>query len=344
MSNEKDKIDWKKLGLMTDEELDEIDKNLRKTEEEGVKNILKYFDRIHDKLFTFNNILIAGYFALVKLVDSISPLTIIVPVLNLGFLVYLEYRMMEKSRFEANLRSKNKSQIDKHGLSINKTNLYSLLAIGSTAGVTMYFLYNLFFINPTPGDDAKTLNTNSRGSSDSLQTQILLDTDSMAICQNTRDFFDWYINAKKNGEDFQPIFIESGNGMTTLGFEEYFANLKKHHFSDSLILQERQSYSKCIQNLEKIKYKDFKSKVLDLEAFEKIDCDFGNYYHWLGGQEPPDKINITKITFHTNKSASIRLTRSVHNTEEKKDIDIGQIVVELRKIGNAWKITSINWS
>jgi hypothetical protein len=51
----------KALGIMTDKELDEIDKIFRKTEEEGVKNILKYFDRIHDKLFTFNNVLIPPF-------------------------------------------------------------------------------------------------------------------------------------------------------------------------------------------------------------------------------------------------------------------------------------------
>jgi hypothetical protein len=180
MSTEKDKVDWKKLGLMTDEELVEIDKNFRKTEEEGVKNILKYFDRIHDKLFTFNNILIAGYFALTKLVDSISAFTIIVPVINLGFLIYIEYRMMGKSRFEADVRNKNKPQIDKHGLSINKTNLYSLTAIASTTVVTMYFLYNLFFINPKPDTGTETLKTNSetvqfdsvKTTSDTLTTDL----------------------------------------------------------------------------------------------------------------------------------------------------------------------------
>lgn len=182
MDSEKDKVDWKKLGLMTDEELDEIDKNFRKTEEEGVKNILKYFDRIHDKLFTFNNILIAGYFALTKLVDSISSFTIIVPVINLGFLIYIEYRMMEKSRFEANVRSKNKDQIDKHGLSINKTNLYSLAAIASTTIVTMYFLYNLFFISIKPNSWTEILNVNPETMRvDTLETTkdtVTIDLDS----------------------------------------------------------------------------------------------------------------------------------------------------------------------
>jgi hypothetical protein len=123
---------------------DKIYENLIKTEEEGVKNILKYFDRIHDKLFAFNNILIAGYFALTKLVDSISTLIIIIPLINLGFLIFIEYQMMEKSRFEANVRSKNYSQINKQGHSIRMTNLYSLTAIVLTAIVTGFFLYNLF--------------------------------------------------------------------------------------------------------------------------------------------------------------------------------------------------------
>ena len=39
-----------------------IIENFKNTETEGLKNILMYFGKIHDKLFTFNNILIAGFF------------------------------------------------------------------------------------------------------------------------------------------------------------------------------------------------------------------------------------------------------------------------------------------
>ena len=46
---------------MINKEIDQIDQKLSQIEEEGIKNTLKHFDRIHDKLFTFNNILIAGY-------------------------------------------------------------------------------------------------------------------------------------------------------------------------------------------------------------------------------------------------------------------------------------------
>ncbi|SDY13387.1 hypothetical protein SAMN05444411_1343 [Lutibacter oricola] len=134
--------------MLTDKDLDNIDKNLRELEKEGVKNILKYFDRIHDKLFTFNNILLAGYFALPQFFDSISIYGIIIPILNLGFLLLIEYRMMEKSRFDSDVRNKTQVQIDKNGKSIDKTNRYSLYAILSTLIVAGIFMYKLFTINP----------------------------------------------------------------------------------------------------------------------------------------------------------------------------------------------------
>ncbi|MBE0393065.1 hypothetical protein [Flavobacterium sp. PL002] len=84
-----------------------IDENFERTEIEGGKNILKYFDRIHDKLFAFNNILIAGFFALSKIENSISVKTILIPIINLCFLVFIEYQMMEKSRFESSIKTQN---------------------------------------------------------------------------------------------------------------------------------------------------------------------------------------------------------------------------------------------
>ena len=106
--------------------------------------LLKYFDRIHDKLFTFNNILIGGYFALSQIYDSFSIYGIIIPLINLATLLFIEYRMMEKSRFEADVRKKTKEEIKKHGISINKTNLYSLLAIITTTVVVGIFVYKVF--------------------------------------------------------------------------------------------------------------------------------------------------------------------------------------------------------
>ena len=116
-----------------------------KMEEEGLKNVLKYFDRIHDKLFTFNNILIAGYFALSKIENSMSSNFILIPLFNLGFLLYIEARMIEKSRFEPNIKKKSSSDIDQFGKRVNNTNRLSLLALASTLFVTCFFLVNLFF-------------------------------------------------------------------------------------------------------------------------------------------------------------------------------------------------------
>jgi hypothetical protein len=129
----------------SDKENEEIYQRMRKTEEEGLKNILKYFDRIHDKLFTFNNILIAGFFTLSKIDNSISVKTIFIPIANLMVIIYVEYRMMEKSRYESEIMQKQMEEFEKHGKNINKTNIYSLLTIVTTFIVTTFFLYYLIF-------------------------------------------------------------------------------------------------------------------------------------------------------------------------------------------------------
>lgn len=130
---------------ISEEKLYKINENFRKTEEEGAKGILKHFDRIHDKLFTFNNILIAGYFALTKFNENISSFNILIPIANLCLLIYIEYRMMEKSRFESKITQKPLEEIEKWNKSINKINLYSLLTIGTTLIVTIVFLVFLLF-------------------------------------------------------------------------------------------------------------------------------------------------------------------------------------------------------
>lgn len=128
-------------------EVDIIFENFKRTEHEGVRDILKYFDRIHDKLFTFNNILIAGYFALSRFFDAFSIYMIIVPLVNLGLLLLIEYRMMEKSRFESEITQKTPKEIEKHGLSINKTTRYSLCSILSTTIVVLIFNFSLFTLD-----------------------------------------------------------------------------------------------------------------------------------------------------------------------------------------------------
>lgn len=133
------------------DELEEIDKrveeaiaNMRKTEEEGLQNTLKHFDRIHDKLFDFNNLLIAGYFALATLKQNVPIRSILVPIINMCFLIFIEYRMMEKSRFQSQIGSKTQSDIEKWGKGISQTNLYSLGIIATTIVVIVVFLFYAF--------------------------------------------------------------------------------------------------------------------------------------------------------------------------------------------------------
>ncbi|KQX00658.1 hypothetical protein [Flavobacterium sp. Root420] len=141
---------------MTKEELEsqrldiEFEKAIAKHDkivDEGQKNIIKYFDRIHDKLFNFNNIIIAGSFALSKIENSVPLWTILVPIFNLIIIVYIEFRMMELGRFDVKSGEKTLIEIKDNRRSINKTNLFSLLTITTTFVTTCFFLYNLIFIS-----------------------------------------------------------------------------------------------------------------------------------------------------------------------------------------------------
>lgn len=132
--------------MITEKELEELTKEsekriakMEKEEEESVKQIWKHFDRINDKLFTFNNIMIAGFFALSKLQNS-HVLSIIVPLLNMVFLLWIEYRMMEYHRFMSMFTKKPIKEISKWGKHQNFTNLYGLLSIISTLAVGLYFM------------------------------------------------------------------------------------------------------------------------------------------------------------------------------------------------------------
>ena len=135
---------------MTNEELDDIMKEgekrtarLERDEERAAGEIVKYFDRIHDNLFTYNNLLIGAFFALAQLHVTVSKWTIIIPVINLWFLIYVDYRMMEKARYEASIMSQPFDTYDKHGKELTNTNLLSLMSIITTMIVTIAFLYYL---------------------------------------------------------------------------------------------------------------------------------------------------------------------------------------------------------
>lgn len=125
-------------------DIDEITKNFKEQEKQGQRDILRYYDRIHDKLFSFNNMLIAGYFVIIAMPNStMSPWWMILPIINMLHLVFVDYEMMEKSRFDSNIMNKSEKEIYQYGKRISKTTLRSLFTIISTLITTIIFLIQL---------------------------------------------------------------------------------------------------------------------------------------------------------------------------------------------------------
>lgn len=125
-------------------DIDEITKNFKEQEKQGQRDILRYYDRIHDKLFSFNNMLIAGYFVIIAMPNStMSPWWMILPIINMLHLVFVDYEMMEKSRFDSNIMNKSEKEIYQYGKRISKTTLRSLFTIISTVTTTIIFLIQL---------------------------------------------------------------------------------------------------------------------------------------------------------------------------------------------------------
>lgn len=170
-------------------------------------------------------------------------------------------------------------------------------------------------------------------------------TDSLKISKIVTDFFGWYMGAIQQHKSaaFQPIFAERKDGMTTLDFSEYFQNLTQYGFSDSLLFKEKASYQRCIDELEKVKYSDFKAQFTDLEDFENIECDFGNYYRWTGGQEPIGGIRIQTVRLNNSFSATVAIEYFDYDSESEANIYWGRNVLTMRKVNGLWKIDDVHW-
>ncbi|TFD96402.1 hypothetical protein E2605_09530 [Dysgonomonas capnocytophagoides] len=127
-----------------DDRLSNYKRESAEMEKEGIRDTTKYFDRIHDKLFTFNNMLIVSYFVLIALPNGkTSPWYILIPVLNMLYLTFIDYRMMIRARFQSVIRNKNAQEINKSTSYMDKTNSHSLRAIFITVLVSVIFFYQL---------------------------------------------------------------------------------------------------------------------------------------------------------------------------------------------------------
>lgn len=118
----------------------------QKRADDALNKIGSSFDRIHDKLFSFNNILIAAFLGLSKY-PSENPIfdvwTAFLPLVNLVFLMILEKTQMEIYRHASLEMDWVESDRQKYGKMINKQNLRSLLAIIVTLSIFLFLFISI---------------------------------------------------------------------------------------------------------------------------------------------------------------------------------------------------------
>ena len=124
-------------------------KKAEKEGEEAAQKIQSSFDRIHDKLFSVNGILIAAFVGFGKFPADNPIFNIwlsLLPLLNIFYLIFLEQRQMEIYRHASQRMNWNIStDVDKYGKMINKQNLRSLFAILTTLGLSIYLAVKIIF-------------------------------------------------------------------------------------------------------------------------------------------------------------------------------------------------------
>ncbi|UYN87563.1 MAG: hypothetical protein KIT51_04750 [Cyclobacteriaceae bacterium] len=173
------------------------------------------------------------------------------------------------------------------------------------------------------------------------QTRVTT-TDSLRIKIRCESFFDWYIDLIKKNEikDFNPQFVRTADGMTDLDFTNYRNGLKDNFFTDELINDLVKNFKDCQGNLKTIPYERFKD-FTDLDQFENIKCDFCNRYEFIGGMEPIDGANVTKIKKLNRKIVEVTMTL-FYLTDNKKQVH-GQTTMTLQrhKKNIFWKINNI---
>ena len=125
-------------------EMDDILAKVDRRVEYSTQQIQNSFDRIHDKVFNFNNILIAAFLVLGTFPPQ-SPLmklwTVVFPILNLIFMIALEIRQMEIHRFASREVEWTESDRNKYGRKINSQTLLSLLSFALSLACLVYLIF-----------------------------------------------------------------------------------------------------------------------------------------------------------------------------------------------------------
>ncbi|WP_163323001.1 hypothetical protein [Draconibacterium mangrovi] len=113
------------------EKAEHLYKQMEQMELESIKKVGDYFDRIHDKLYTLNNIIIAGLLVLFTLNNEEFFIFwfLIPPVFNLLYLAYIDYRMMQLNRKWAKATELEPDEIHKLQETVDNNNLHSLISV-----------------------------------------------------------------------------------------------------------------------------------------------------------------------------------------------------------------------
>lgn len=134
-----------------DEIIAEAEKTLKKMEkleekaEQSCLNIEKYFDRINDKLFSYQLFILAGYISLMVIPDfRICSLWLLIPFSCIIRLIFIDYNMMEYHRSFSNIMKLTAEQRKQIPEKSNKATLQSLEVILESVISTGFFLWLLF--------------------------------------------------------------------------------------------------------------------------------------------------------------------------------------------------------
>ena len=126
------------------EENEERIQRMDKVEEKAKDEIVKYFDRIHDKLFAYQLFFLAGYISLVAIPSiDVSPWLLIIPIFCVARLIHLDWRMMEHNRVLSDVKNQSKRQLGQLNEKQKWTNMQSLEVILESLVTTAIFIFVL---------------------------------------------------------------------------------------------------------------------------------------------------------------------------------------------------------
>ena len=140
-------LDGEKIIEEAEKSLERLSRKIEQIEYDSKRDVLKHFDRLHDKLFMFNTIFITGYFALCQISKEFNSLILLLPFFSLSILIYIEHFMKEIARkqsygmFEVNLSE----HLKKSEMKYKQVTLLSLLIIVVSALELLYTIYVCIF-------------------------------------------------------------------------------------------------------------------------------------------------------------------------------------------------------